>query len=392
MTWYPRVLDSIKAAVPFLNVSQTINLALLVSAILAKHTLILSQLARAYPTPEERRAEDPKHNLLHRLKRLWRFLNNERVDDLAVQVALIPYPVDRLGRPRWLGLAIDWTMFDTVTPSGKRVRYQVLRIAVPRRGRALPLLQVAYDRDNLPAPKSQNRLEEEALLAVVQALPSSVRPVILADRGFARANFFAFLEAHGLDYVVRIDKGTCMTETHGRRWKLGEEGTRRGEIRWSPNIRYALYHGRPSDLLINVAPCWRLPSHQLRNPRRKEPKEPWYLATSLGNAGNAIAWYQQRGWIKQSFKDSKSRFALDAVQVGTPDRLTRLLVAMTIALSWLTLAALPEIGALPRAWHTDIAQSGRVSLISLALELLDHLGNLPLSCLPSTALLKGGYA
>jgi len=286
---------------------------------------------------------------LHRLKRLWRFLNNERVDDLAVQVALIPYPVDRLGRPRWLGLAIDWTMFDTVTPSGKRVRYQVLRIAVPRRGRALPLLQVAYDRDNLPAPKSQNRLEEEALLAVVQALPSSVRPVILADRGFARANFFAFLEAHGLDYVVRIDKGTCMTETHGRRWKLGEEGTRRGEIRWSPNIRYALYHGRPSDLLINVAPCWRLPSHQLRNPRRKEPKEPWYLATSLGNAGNAIAWYQQRGWIKQSFKDSKSRFALDAVQVGTPDRLTRLLVAMTIALSWLTLAALPEIGALPRA-------------------------------------------
>lgn len=392
MTWYPRVLDSIKAAVPFLNVSQTINLALLVSAILAKRTLILSELARAYPTPEERRVEDPKHNLLHRLKRLWRFLNNERVDDVAVQVALIPHTVDRLGRPRWLGLAIDWTMFDTVTPSGKRVRYQVLRIAVPRRGRALPLLQVAYDRDNLPAPRSQNRLEEEALLAVVQALPSSVRPVILADRGFARANFFAFLRAHGLDYVVRIHKGTCMTETGGRRWKLGEEGTRRGEIRWSPNIRYALYHGRPTDLLINVALCWRLPSHQLRNPRHKEPKEPWYLATSLGNAGNAIAWYQQRGWIEQSFKDSKSRFGLDAVQVGTPDRLTRLLVAMTIALSWLTLAALPEIRALPRAWHRDIAQWGRVSLISLALELLDHLGNLPLSCLPSTTLLKGGYA
>ena len=30
-----------------------------------------------------------------------------------------------------------------------RVRYQVLRIAIPRRCRALPLLQVAYDRGRL---------------------------------------------------------------------------------------------------------------------------------------------------------------------------------------------------------------------------------------------------
>ncbi|MHB1161244.1 MAG: transposase [Chloroflexota bacterium] len=391
MSWYNRVLDSIKAAVPFLNVSQTINLALLVSAILDRRTFNLSELARAYPTPEERRVEDPKHDLLHRLKRLWRFLGNERVDDVAVQAALIPHTLARLGNPRWLGLAIDWTMFDTVMPSGQRVRYQVLRIAIPRRGRALPLFQVAYDRDSLPAPKSQNRLEEEALLAVIRALPKGVRPVILGDRGFARANFFAFLKAHGLDYVIRIDKGTCMTEADGRRWKLGEEGTKRGEIRWSPLVRYALHHGRPTDLLVNVALCWRLPPHQARNPRHKEPKEPWYLASSLGNAGSAVAWYQQRGWIEQSFKDSKSRFGLAAVQVSVPERLTRLLVALTIALTWLTLAALPEVGALPKGWHAAVAQRGRVSLISLALALLDHLDNLPPACLPSSSF-RGGYA
>lgn len=391
MKWYPRILDSIKAAVPFLNVSQTINLALLVSAILAKRTLNLSELARAYPTPNERRVECPKHDLLHRLKRLSRFLGNERVDDVAVQAALIPHTIGRLGNPRWLGLAIDWTMFDTVLPSGKRIRYQVLRIAVPRRGRALPLLQVAYDRDNLPAPKSQNRLEEEALLAVIAVLPMGVRPVILGDRGFARANFLAFLKAHHLDYVLRIDKGTCMTEADGRRWKLGEEGTSRGETRWSPLVRYALYHGRPTDLLINLAICWRLPRHEDRNPRRKEPKEPWYLATSLSNLGSAVSWYRQRWWIEQSFKDSKGRFGLDLVQVGSPDRLSRLLVALTIALSWLTLAALPEIGALPRNWHAAVSQRGRVSLISLALALLDRLQNLPIACLPSTSF-TGGYA
>lgn len=260
MTWYPRVLEGIKSAATFLYVSQTINLALLVSAILAKRTLNLSELARAYPTPEQRRVECPKHDLLHRLKRLSRFLGNDRVDDVAVQTAFIPHTVGRLGNPRWLGLAIDWTMFDTVMPSGKRVRYQVLRIAIPRRGRALPLLQVTYDRDNLPAPKSQNRLEEEALQTVIAALPLGVHPVILADRGFARANFIAFLKVHQLDYVIRIDKGTCMTEADGRRWKLGEEGTKPRQIRWSPNVRYALYHGRPTEILVNVRPLLAAPS------------------------------------------------------------------------------------------------------------------------------------
>src|SRR5206468_3883547 len=79
--------------------------------------------------------------------------------------------------PRLLGLAIDWTMFDTTLPSGQRIRYQVLRIAVPRKGRALSLLQLAYDRDDLSPNKSQNHIEQEALSAVARALPMGVRPV-----------------------------------------------------------------------------------------------------------------------------------------------------------------------------------------------------------------------
>jgi hypothetical protein len=124
-----------------------------------------------------------------------------------------------------------------VSPSGRRIRYQVLRIAVPRRGRALLLLQLAYDRDNLPAGQSQNQLEEAALLAVVNALPAGVRPVILADRGFGRAAFLAWLQEQGLDYVVRITAGTGLVTADGSRWRLGTEGLRPGEIRWAPSVR-----------------------------------------------------------------------------------------------------------------------------------------------------------
>jgi hypothetical protein len=380
--WYYRVKVAINAAAPFLVPTQATNLALLVSAILKKRSLCLSELARAYPTAEKRRVAAPKHDLLHRLKRLWRFTDNERVDALEVQMALVPYTIARLGFPRLLGLAIDWTMFDTTLPSGKRMRYQVLRIAVPRKGRALPLLQLAYDRDNLSPNKSQNQIEQETLLAVVEALPVSVCPVILADRGFHRAGFIAWLKRQHLDYVVRLKKGSCITEADGSSWKLGEEGLKPGELRFVEEVRYGLYHDRPRELSINVALCWRVPKGRASDPRCKQPQEPWYLATSLSSARSAASWYWQRGWIEQSFRDAKSRFGLKRVRVGSTERLSRLLMALSIALSWLTLMGLPEGSVLPEGFHRTVSAWGRASVISLALSLLEKLGNLPLCCLP----------
>lgn len=262
------------------------------------------------------------------------------------------------------------------------MRYQVLRIAIPRKGRAIPLLQLAYERDRLPAHRSQNQLEQEALVAVVEALPDSVRPVILADRGFHRASFIRWLQKHDLQYVVRIKKGSCITEEDGLRWKLSQEGLRPGELRFCEGVRYGLYHDRPRNLWTNVTLCWRVPKSKWRDPRRKVPEEPWYLATSFTSAKAAASWYWQRGWIEQSFKDAKSRFGLAGVRVGSPERLSRLLMALTIALSWLTLMALPESGALPKGWQAVVSQRGRASVTSLALALLDHIQDLPPSCLP----------
>ncbi len=387
MPWYPRVQHAINTLLlPILLPTQATNLALLVSALLAKRTLCLSELARSYPrpAPDARRVAAPKHDLLHRLKRLSRFLGNARVDALAVQVALIPTTVLALGRPRVLGLAIDWTYFDSTLPTGDRIRYQVLRIAVPRRGRALPLVQLAYDRDDLPAGQSQNQLEEAALLAVIRALPLRVRPVILADRGFARATFLEWLQQQRLDYVVRIDKGTCITEPDGRRWKLGEEAMQLGELRFHPLVRYGLYHDRPRDLWTHLALTWRMaPPHLQHRTHSVNPEHPWYLATNLPTAAQAVAWYRQRFWIEESFKDAKSRFRLKYAQIGCPHRLTRLLMALTIALCWLTLFALPEVHALPHEfrtvqdWSAAVCAWGRASFLSLALVALDLLHDLP---------------
>jgi Transposase DDE domain len=136
-------------------------------------------------------------------------------------------------------------------------------------------------------------------LAIVRALPMGVRPVVLADRGFHRAGFIAWLERHHLNYVVRISKGSCITEATGRRWKMGEEGLKIGELRFVEGVRYGLYHGRPPELSINVALCWRITKSRATNPRCKQPEEPWYLATSLKDAKMAASWYWQRVYPDQ---------------------------------------------------------------------------------------------
>jgi hypothetical protein len=68
--------------------------------------------------------------------------------------------------------------------------------------------------------------------------------------------------------------------------------------------------------------------------------------------------------------------------VGRAERLGRLVVGLTLALAWLSLAVLPEVRAKPAGWNSAVAQWGQASVIKLALELFDRLGHLPAACLP----------
>lgn len=197
MAWSPQVPAAIKRAVHHVAPTQATNLALLGSALLRSRPCGLSQRARACPTPAPRRLAAPKHDLLHRRTRRWRFLNHARGDPLAVQCALLPHTLTRLGRLRRRGLTIDGTSVDAVLPTGPRLRSQVGRSAIPVRGRALPLVHLADHRDALPADQSPHQLEEAAWAAVRAARPPGVRPVVLAEAGCARATFVPFLPARG---------------------------------------------------------------------------------------------------------------------------------------------------------------------------------------------------
>ena len=373
MKWYPEINSAVKRCMPFLLPTQAANVALLVRAILIKRTFCQTELARTYPRALEPRTADPKHVLLYRVKRLSRFLANDQVDPREVQIALLPYALARLGPLYRIGLSIDWTFFD-----GPTFRVQILKIGLSRAGRVIPLLQVAYNRDHLPADKSQNQIEEDALAAVLAALPKSCRPIILADRGFARSEFFQWLNERKLDFVIRIKKGTCITDACGNCRKLGIDLTvQKGEQLWLGRVRYALYHDRPSNIWVNFGCSWVTSESSAARKIPKESEHPWYLATSMPSIKLAVAWYQRRFWIEESFRDDKSRLLLDEVRVESTSRLNRLLMGLTIAVCWLCLIADPKTGALPPNWNASVVTWGKAGLVLQALAYLDNYNILP---------------
>lgn len=66
MPYYGSIRSAINSVMDFMVPTQKTNLALLLSAILIKRSLCLSELARAYPRSKNRRTPAPKHCLLHR--------------------------------------------------------------------------------------------------------------------------------------------------------------------------------------------------------------------------------------------------------------------------------------------------------------------------------------
>ena len=293
---YERLLAAIQTVAPSRIPSQLCNLALLVGAILLQRTLCLSALARAYPTPLTRRVPHPKHDLLHRLKRLERFVTNARVDPQAWQLAFVPDIVTNSAARA--GSASPSIGPCSTRPCPRAAACAIKSCASPSPGGAAPSRCSNWPMTATGSPRTPARTcSNKPRLPARCRVAGGVRPVVLADCGFARAGFLAWLAQQGLDYVVRIDRGTCITAASGQRWKCGEADPVPGHNGWAAGVRYGLYHDRPRELVINLATCWR-PAGGRRNGRRPQAaRQPWYLATSWRSADQAAAWYRQRWWI-----------------------------------------------------------------------------------------------
>jgi hypothetical protein len=342
-------LAFVTALLPSWRKSQRRVLALAVRAMVLRPCATLSGLARALPATTK---------LIHRLKRLERFVSNPRLDLLEGWAALAHWAIS-LRPTGWLPLLLDET--------GLRDRATILTAAIPYRGRALPVAALAFSPPLIR--RSLWALREGLVWAVVQTLGEHrARLVVVADRAFAASHFFRWLTHPKvrLHFVVRVS-AKVYVQWEGFKTLLSSLEVEPGCWVWLPQLRYG-----PKQALLNVLIVWR---HGC--------KEPWILASSLDDPRAIYRLYRQRMRIEALFKDAKGYFRLEECQVQTGARLSTLCFVLCAALWWLALV----VPTSPQ-WHAQVRLRGQLSWLRQALEwlqqmmlsaFLDHPPQLPLS-------------
>ena len=275
MAWYHRIATFLNYSVPQLRATRRTNLALLTVAILERRALAISVLVRAW------RVELP-YSHHQRKKRLFHFLSNTGFDAIAVQTALLG-PICQAARLRRLvPIMIDWSDLG----QGRNGLFA----AVCFRGRGLPLLSWVSTPEELDP--SQNRVEEFFIGRLLRHLPTNIRPLLLADRGFGWASLIRLVQqmpnhtGYPVDYVIRL-KGDVVVQSTDYRGRLRDYPLRKGRILFWPQTLYR----SDGAAVINLVLYWA-----------RGHREPWYLATSLTNPRRAVRMYRKRMQPEQYFK------------------------------------------------------------------------------------------
>jgi hypothetical protein len=342
-----------------LRKSQAKTLSVLVAATLGAMRLSLANIGRELAAGSGGAAK-------HAIKRVDRFLGNERVEPVEVMLGAMNHLWRR--KLKWharkpdrrpLLVSFDWT----------KVRgFHVLMAAIVVEGRALPLCWASY-KEKVQG-RSQNALEEAMLLRIAAALPDGIRVVILADRGFGRAELIRTCQRLKLEYLIRV-RGDVQVLLEGSRYYRGllkHYAIRRGQCH---SYRDVLYRGE-KPVRTNLILRWT----------RGLPKDrdvPWYLATSLpvgrGRARSLSALYRLRFDIEELFRDAKNEnrgWSLAKTQVKRADRLDRLILLLALAYVLLVAVGLWCRKHLdPRLWCTNRRQR-ELSAFAIGRTMLDR--------------------
>jgi hypothetical protein len=321
------------------------RLALLVTGIIGSERVSPARIARALQTLGV--SEASTESIERRVRRIE---NDPEITDVLCFHPLVWQRL-RWGRPTELRLAIDPTTQDD--------RVVLLTVSVQYRGRALPLVWVAWPA-NQPLVGARFWARVATLLdQVAKLLPARVRVIWLADRAFGTPQFTDQVVARGWDYVVRVQGQTHYRDRGGREGRLRSLVTHR---RQRCKLRGQVFKKRGWREAAVVV-YWG-----------KHHKTPLCLVTSLRAAWEVIALYRQRYAIEAFFRDCKrAGWEWERNQVTCLAHTQRLLVGLALA-TWLTVGVGTQVAAeclarpaTPRRTRPDLA---KYSLFTLGLRRL----------------------
>jgi hypothetical protein len=317
MELYPLVLSFIKEIAPTWRKTEMSGLALLTQAIFRRRSLVLTELARAYPIPQQRKVDRPKHGLLHRVKRVWRFVHSSvQWDESALMKRLTILSCSVCRTPGLLlPILVDLTYFDP---------YAVLSANIPSGGRALPIAWRTFRRDlEGEGELSQNLIIRGVLRAMLDRLAKGIEAVIVADREFASADFFRFLKGQHTRFAIRVDAETWILHPNYT-GAMGGIGLKPGGRRiWLTGALYGKEEREPVNLLV----LWEVGF-----------KEPWLIASDLEDPKLVERLYRKRMKIEHGYRDWKHHLRLKGTaKVKSAQHLAGLITAVVVLYWYLCL-------------------------------------------------------
>ena len=278
------------------------NLTLVIIGMFMSRSVYLSVIARKLPIRAKK---------LSLAKRLERFLDNQAVDAEAWYASWRDWLLKSASVSGKLHLIVDTTKVSA--------HHRLLMISVAYQRRSLPIIWdwVEYSRGHCSAAF------QIALLKRLKAsLPAGVRVSLVGDSEFGSAKVIRLLNKWKWDYALRQKGRTLFRATANGDWQRIDSI----DIQPGQGMRFA------DSQLTQQHHC----STHLVLYWKKGEKEPWYLATNQLTVTATTRLYKRRVWIEEMFGDMKKHgFDLELSRLRTPQRLSRLTLAVCILYVWL---------------------------------------------------------
>ena len=281
---------------PVLHKPALKNLIYITLAITTAATFRICELARHLPTHTQ--TDNAKKT------RLLRVLNRKFPFDAAMK-RWLTFGLKKGGKTRkkYASILID----ETKLING----YKAIVAAIPFGQRAIPIYWLIYSDDEIRQMKykSHNQIIETFCSTVYRltsaALPKGCKPVLVFDRGFARARYvIKYFNENQMPFLMRVPKNVGV-EIDGVSKTLNQIT----ETRFYPNI---IYH-RTERLSLRL--------YAIIHPQYDDPM---YLISNSLSKTQLRTYYPQRMKIEHGFRDIKSCFGFGdlVLKKGTKSRIS----------------------------------------------------------------------
>jgi len=341
----PRLATYVNALLPKIHGHRRNAFADLVFALILTRSCCQAKLARTFDSEEAA------------LKRLSRFLHNDRIGVGETSEAVGRFVATRLPTTDWVRIAVDWTIEDD-----KHMLVATLIVG----SRGVPIFWKPYKATQL---KGNMRAYAESFLAeLVRKVLKGVRRdriLITADRGFADVSLMALLERLGVVYIIRT-KGNIKVRVQGQWRKLNT-------LRFRTNQRQRA--------LGVLEYCECSPRRVFVSMSRKRTKKGrwgvWHLVSNRDWAAASTPREYARRWNCESgFRDAKSTLGFSQARIEDVEAWARMFALVAIALLVLVriggaLVAIPhDLARLLRRVRSRRRARSEVSIVRAVADLL----------------------